>query len=167
LLLAAPAATSRASIACRATDHDNIRRRDARAATRPRSRKWRLVLGLLCLHLGATAHAGNLASQRVETYRIILKDGTTLNAANYPLAGFGEVRATLTDGRFVVLDDRKIDMERSRAAWDAATGWAMLDRAKLQGKAFPAFVANDSKGVAVTFAPTSKGLTFVAVWSGY
>jgi hypothetical protein len=128
---------------------------------------WRLAVVLLCMQVGLTAHAGRIERERTETFRIILKDGTTREAARYPLVAFGGVRATLTDGRFIVLDVAKVDLDLSRSAWNTASEWAALDHAKLQGKAFPSFVAADAKGAAVPIRPSSSGLTIVEVWSAY
>ena len=133
----------------------------------PRARAWHGVGALLCLHVAVTADAGRIARERVETFRIILKDGTTLDAAKYPLVAFGGVRATLTDGRFVVIDVAKVDLVPSRTAWAIAGAWTGLDHAKLQGRAFPSFVATDASGAAMPIKPASEGLTIVEVWSAY
>lgn len=116
--------------------------------------------------LGARARASALAAQPVR-FPVFLNDGAVLLSTKEPRLGFGSVRVFTLAGRSEWVPLRRVDLQRSREAWQAVRPWSALYTHAAVGTELPLMHALNERGTEVAITAGEAEYLVLELWRSY
>jgi hypothetical protein len=96
-----------------------------------------------------------------------LSDGSCVTGPSRPIVAFGTVRIPIDNGSARLVLVGEVNLSRSRAQWESAEPWAILDSSPIQGQTFPKLDFLGEQGATSRIRPPPDGLLAVILFHHY